>query len=262
MVGAAQPEYNGTQKILTVPDVDSFTFAVSGSPATPATIDTANGYAAIKAAGAKVPFIVQDGLVYINVAMIGELSADIITSGELTSINIFGSTITGSKLQTTVGDSQIVMCDGGNINGYNYSSDTLAFIQGGITKYILHTAGIRGTVELLGSIITLPFVAPSGNTTCTAEMNTGSVSANSKGALYGKGSSVFQAFAGTGYDGSNYNYSTGVIAEGAWPLQIVPGATTSPSHPAKIGTLWVSSAGKLYINTNGSTTWAVVGSQS
>ncbi|HEY5564226.1 MAG TPA: hypothetical protein VIL33_01460, partial [Rhodothermia bacterium] len=37
IAGATQSEYNGTFIVATVPDVDSFTYAVSGTPATPAT---------------------------------------------------------------------------------------------------------------------------------------------------------------------------------------------------------------------------------
>jgi hypothetical protein len=49
---------------------------------------------------------------------------------------------------------------------------------------------------------------------------------------------------------------------GYGPIQLLPSASASaPAHTAPKGTLWVTSAGVLYINTNGSTTWGKVGAQ-
>ena len=46
------------------------------------------------------------------------------------------------------------------------------------------------------------------------------------------------------------------------PLRIEPSAYPEvPTHSADIGALWVTSAGVLYINTSGSTTWTKVGAQ-
>lgn len=46
------------------------------------------------------------------------------------------------------------------------------------------------------------------------------------------------------------------------PIYIIPdNSASAPSHAAPIGTLWVTSAGVLYINTSASTTWAKVGAQ-
>lgn len=46
------------------------------------------------------------------------------------------------------------------------------------------------------------------------------------------------------------------------PICLYPSTSASaPSHSADKGTLWVTSAGVLYINTDGSTTWAKVGAQ-
>jgi hypothetical protein len=46
------------------------------------------------------------------------------------------------------------------------------------------------------------------------------------------------------------------------PICLYPSSSASaPSHSAAKGTLWVTSAGVLYINTSGSTTWAKVGAQ-
>lgn len=55
----------------------------------------------------------------------------------------------------------------------------------------------------------------------------------------------------------------GIQAHGSTsPLVLNPsGSASAPSHTALKGSLWVTSAGVLYINTNGSTTWAKVGAQ-
>ncbi len=49
---------------------------------------------------------------------------------------------------------------------------------------------------------------------------------------------------------------------GKAPLRLVPNAySTPPTHQADKGSLWVTSSGVLYINTNGSTAWQKVGAQ-
>ena len=46
------------------------------------------------------------------------------------------------------------------------------------------------------------------------------------------------------------------------PIRLVPSESASaPSHAADVGTLYVTSAGILYINTNGSTTLGKMGAQ-
>ena len=61
--------------------------------------------------------------------------------------------------------------------------------------------------------------------------------------------------------GAQKNYG-GCFEGSTGPIVLEPGSSSSaPSHSAKKGTLWVTSAGVLYINTNGSTTWAKVGGQ-
>ena len=61
--------------------------------------------------------------------------------------------------------------------------------------------------------------------------------------------------------GNHYGgYFQGSTTRG--PIVLVPSASASaPSHASFKGTLWVTSAGVLYINTDGSTTWAKVGAQ-
>jgi hypothetical protein len=62
-----------------------------------------------------------------------------------------------------------------------------------------------------------------------------------------------------GYGGAGYG---GHFNGGKAPLVLYPSASASaPSHTAAKGSLWVTSAGVLYINTDGGTTWAKVGAQ-
>ena len=69
---------------------------------------------------------------------------------------------------------------------------------------------------------------------------------------------------GTAY-GGDYNYG-GYFENGGsttgGPIRLgVANNTNDPSHTAAKGTLWVTSAGILWINTNGGTTWGKVGAQ-
>jgi hypothetical protein len=69
--------------------------------------------------------------------------------------------------------------------------------------------------------------------------------------VYGKG----QAYGGI-FD------CYGVAGTGLGPISLGASSSASaPSHTALKGTLWVTSGGKLYINIDGSTAWALVGSQ-
>jgi hypothetical protein len=68
------------------------------------------------------------------------------------------------------------------------------------------------------------------------------------------------------YASSVNSYSAYLVSPdpslGKAPLRIVPASSSSaPTHSADIGALWVTSAGVLYINTSGSTTWTKVGAQ-
>jgi hypothetical protein len=44
-------------------------------------------------------------------------------------------------------------------------------------------------------------------------------------------------------------------------ITLVPGGTTTPTHSAPLGTLWVGSNATLWINENGATQWIIVGLQ-
>lgn len=67
----------------------------------------------------------------------------------------------------------------------------------------------------------------------------------------------------TGVLGASLNEYGGKFSTfGKSPLLLVPsGSAAAPTHSADIGALWVTSAGVLYINTSGSTTWTKVGAQ-
>jgi hypothetical protein len=60
-------------------------------------------------------------------------------------------------------------------------------------------------------------------------------------------------------DGGTYG---GYFFGSKGPVRLGPsGSASAPAHTAELGTLWVTSAGILYINTDGGTTWAKVGAQ-
>ncbi len=85
----------------------------------------------------------------------------------------------------------------------------------------------------------------------------GSESSNAAG-VYG---TSFNSYGVYGFSNASYG---GVFRGGAsrGPILLEPSASASaPTHSSGKGTLWVTSAGILYINTDGSTTWAKVGAQ-
>jgi len=102
-----QPEYNGA-KLITVIDPDTFSFQVVNTVSTPAVVDPDFSNMVVLGSAAQVPFIVVDGVVYLDTAMIKSatitnamiesLSADKITTGYLAVARLEGGTITGDKL--------------------------------------------------------------------------------------------------------------------------------------------------------------------
>jgi hypothetical protein len=110
-----QPEYNGA-KLITVIDPDTFSFQVVNTVSTPAVVDPDFSNMVVLGSAAQVPFIVVDGVVYLDTAMIKSatitnamiesLSADKITTGYLAVARLEGGTITGDKLEggTITGD--------------------------------------------------------------------------------------------------------------------------------------------------------------
>jgi hypothetical protein len=67
---------------------------------------------------------------------------------------------------------------------------------------------------------------------------------------------------GIGVSGLSTNSYGGYFLGGLAPLRLVPSVSASaPTHSAGAGSLWLTSACVLYVNTNGSTTWQKVGAQ-
>jgi len=89
----------------------------------------------------------------------------------------------------------------------------------------------------------------------------GSSQADDSAGVYGSSGYIGVYGKASVYGGYFRSYEAGV-GEGKGPIVLYPSTSSSaPTHGALKGTLWVTSAGVLYINTNGSTTWAKVGAQ-
>jgi hypothetical protein len=111
---------------------------------------------------------------------------------------------------------------------------------------------------------TLFVKAPTGYVGVWVEAN------DSNTCIYGR--NMYGGYGLTAYSTVNAIFSQGVelggdfrCEEGAGkkgPIRLFPSSSASaPSHTADKGTLWVTSGGVLYINTDGGTTWAKVGAQ-
>jgi hypothetical protein len=106
------------------------------------------------------------------------------------------------------------------------TSDTIAYFNGGTSRH-----GIMAKADTSG------YFAVQGNHSAS-----GGVAIKGYGHTTG------------GYGGAFYGDAS--------PLVLIPsGSASAPSHSADKGSLWVTSAGVLYINTDGGTTWAKVGAQ-
>ena len=97
ITGAAQGQYNGSHQI-TVTGADTFTFPVAGTPATPATV--AEGFGGIKVGSAAMPFVVQDGKVYMDTALIKDatITSAMIGLAAIDSANIADAAIVEAKI--------------------------------------------------------------------------------------------------------------------------------------------------------------------
>jgi len=73
MTGADQREYNGGHQVATVLSTTQFTYTITGTPVTPATV--AEGFPGLRCAKAMIPFVVQDGSVYMDTALVKNLTA-------------------------------------------------------------------------------------------------------------------------------------------------------------------------------------------
>lgn len=116
---AEQGEYNGSHKVAVV-NATRFTFIVSGTPASPATVAT--GFDNILFGKAAVPFIVQGGNVYlssalikaatINTAMIQDAAIDNAKIANLSAAKLLAGIITAANIY--LGSSAKVHLDGAN----------------------------------------------------------------------------------------------------------------------------------------------------
>jgi hypothetical protein len=95
ITGCEQKEYNGTQKVVSVPDTTHLTFTVAGSPATPAVV--ASWATAIKMGKASVPFVVADGVTYIDTALIANLSANNFVAGKIVADEVITGSVVGGS---------------------------------------------------------------------------------------------------------------------------------------------------------------------
>jgi hypothetical protein len=106
IAGAAQGQYNGA-KLCTSTGANTFTFQVSGSPATPATVMEGLGSMNVSGSAASIPFIIDGGIVYMNVAMIKDatigsakiesLEGDKITAGSVDTDQLAANSVTSNE---------------------------------------------------------------------------------------------------------------------------------------------------------------------
>jgi hypothetical protein len=170
ITGAAQGEYNGI-KLITVLDVDTFTYQVVVTAATPATVAAGLTNILVGESPAKIPFVVQSGIVYMDVAMIkdatitsakiGDLGADKITSGYLAAARIEAGSITA----THIGTNEIVATSA-NIKDATITSAKIvnATITGAdIALATIGTANIIDanvtTLKIAGNAVIVPVVS-------------------------------------------------------------------------------------------------------
>ena len=185
--GAAQKEYNGSHKI-TVTGANTYTFPVAGTPATPATLQT--GFTALKMSAAAMPFIVQDGKVYMDVTLIkdatitsakveslaadklfaasGTIAQALIGSADITSAMIAEAAITNAKIDNAaittakIGEQAITTAKIGD------AAITTAKIANVIqsNNFVAGSAGWRiqrsGDAEFNGVIISRPNIKATG----------------------------------------------------------------------------------------------------
>jgi hypothetical protein len=134
VTGAAQVEYNGT-KPVTVTDADTFTYPVTGTPATPATVHP--GFSAIKFGAAKIPFIVQDGTVYMDTALIKDATITTAKIADLAVDNAKIADLSVNKLLAgIISASNIFLGDEGRVH-FDGQNDRILVDDGSSTRVII-----------------------------------------------------------------------------------------------------------------------------
>ena len=170
IAGAAQGEYNGVQSV-TVLDPNTFTYPVAITAATPATV--AEGLTNIVAgeSPAKIPFIVQGGVVYMDVAMIADatitdakiaaLAADKITTGYLAAARIAAGSIAATHIGTNEIIAYAANIKNAVITGAKIALATIANANMGIAS--IGEANIINanvsTLKIAGNAVTIPVSA-------------------------------------------------------------------------------------------------------
>jgi hypothetical protein len=251
------------------------------------------GYAAIGSA--------HIGTAVIQNAHINDISADKINAGTIRAINVFAAAhvtvgtyttgaLSGGESTVNVEDTSDFPSSG---NGWfvDSTNDNDAFFWTGKTGTTLtgcsgvlaHNAGAIVVPEkesiVISSDVNKLRVFGERNYSSSKYKELVNIGAQD---LWGHGIDIIAHF------GASDCGNVAILAEGAWgtkvsicdsgygliatasaspptsrgPLCLVPSTSASaPSHIANKGTFWVTSAGILYINTSGSTTWQKVGAQ-
>lgn len=180
------------------------------------------------------------------------------TSGGDSVIGLFGSANATRVAVKGISSSTYTAIGGTSStgNGVEGSTSSTSSLYGGVYGYNdgggANSVAVRGFCDAAGAGIAI--YGSGGDTGVYGSGDTGVIGAPSIGGI------------GV-YGDAKFDTTYGIVAEASHatsyaPLRIVPDASASaPTHTAGKGALWVTSGGVLYINTNGSTTWAKVGAQ-
>lgn len=194
ITGASPYGYNGAKQI-TVTSTTTFTFTCPSSLATPAA--TASGFAGIKVGHASVPFIVQNGKVYLDIVMIvdasitgAKIAQATIDDGHINNLNVaklLAGVITAGGIW--LGASQKFHLDGANqrIQIKNDAGQTVInlgklgtgwgtemFDASGNLIFSTNSGGIPRTWAVPGNMLVnaLPHAAVAGSNTVPADWGT------------------------------------------------------------------------------------------
>lgn len=197
-------------------------------------------------------------------AKINDLSADKITAG----------TITGSTLQTAASGKRFVVSTADNeAHFYGDQGDTnvvdlcnIGISQSG-SDYVILDIGNINSGNTRWAIQALAYSGIAVYCRSVSSTALYGLAASSVPALSGNNSSTGQGVygisaSGYGVQGVGTNTYGGKFTGPYGPVILAASiSANAPTHSAELGTLWVTSAGVLYINTSGSTTWAKVAEQ-
>jgi hypothetical protein len=160
IIGADQDQYNG-KKTITAVTANTFSFVVSGSPATPAT-------ASIVAARGAIPFVVDNGKVVmdgvwikdlsVNTQHVGEITVDKISGIDASYINvrILNGSITNAKIGSFIrSDNYVAAFSGWTIDKSGYAEFQNIYARGNIQATSLQAGtAMVDTLNVAGEAIT------------------------------------------------------------------------------------------------------------